>query len=360
MTVKNTESINDQTQLHVIDTFKKIVNNYDVILISDYGKGFLTKQLTQTIIKVSNDNGKKVLVDPKGHDYSKYKDSFLLTPNIKEASEATNIDIEDDASLIIAIKKLKSDFNLDLSLITLSEKGIAIFGDKFRVHPTKSREVFDVTGAGDTVLASLGFAIACEVDIDSAVQFSNLASGVVVGKIGSATVTMSEVIEYESSLIQQSSSGRIKTKEEISLISEELKSKGKKIIFTNGCFDLLHAGHVQYLEDAKSYGDVLIVGLNSDDSVHNLKGKGRPINTQLDRAIILAALEAIDYVVIFNEDTPYELIKKIKPNTLVKGADYEGKEVIGEDIADKMILVKYIDNKSSSITIKKIENSLKD
>jgi len=357
---ENTESINDQTQLHVIDTFKKIVNNYDVILISDYGKGFLTKQLTQTIIKVSNDNGKKVLVDPKGHDYSKYKDSFLLTPNIKEASEATNIDIEDDASLIIAIKKLKSDFNLDLSLITLSEKGIAIFGDKFRVHPTKSREVFDVTGAGDTVLASLGFAIACEVDIDSAVQFSNLASGVVVGKIGSATVTMSEVIEYESSLIQQSSSGRIKTKEEISLISEELKSKGKKIIFTNGCFDLLHAGHVQYLEDAKSYGDVLIVGLNSDDSVHNLKGKGRPINTQLDRAIILAALEAIDYVVIFNEDTPYELIKKIKPNTLVKGADYEGKEVIGEDIADKMILVKYIDNKSSSITIKKIENSLKD
>ena len=357
---ENTESISDQTQSIVIDTFNKIVNNYDVILISDYGKGLLTKKLTQTIIKVSNDNNKKVLVDPKGQDYSKYKDSFLLTPNIKEASEATNIDIKDDESLLLAIKKLKSDCNLDLSLITLSEKGVAIFGDEFRIHPTTSREVFDVTGAGDTVLASLGFAIACEIDIDSAVQFSNLASGVVVGKIGSATVTVNEVIEYESSLNQSSSSGRIKTQAEISIISEELKSKGKKIVFTNGCFDLLHAGHVQYLEDAKSCGDVLIVGLNSDESVGILKGKGRPINNQLDRAIILAALEAIDYVVIFNENTPYELIKEIKPNTLVKGADYEGKAVIGEDIADEMILVKYIDNKSSSLTIKKIKNSLKD
>jgi len=281
---ENTQSISEQTQSHIIDTFKKIVNNYDVILISDYGKGLLTKKLTQAIIKVSNDANKKVLVDPKGQDYSKYKNSFLLTPNIKEASEATNIDIKDDASLLLAIKKLQSDCNLDLSLITLSEEGIAVFENEFRIHPTKSIEVFDVTGAGDTVLASLGFAIACEIDIDLAVQFSNLASGVVVGKIGSATVTLDEVIEYESILSQSSSSEKIKTQAEILIISEELKSNGKKIVFTNGCFDLLHAGHVQYLEDAKSYGDILILGLNSDQSVRNLKGNDRPINTESDRA----------------------------------------------------------------------------
>ena len=160
-------------------------------------------------------------------------------------------------------------------------------------------------------------------------KFANLAAGVVVGKIGSATSSLNEIIEYESSLNKSSSDFHVKTLEEITILSKELRGRGKDIVFTNGCFDLLHAGHVRYLEAAKSYGDILILGLNSDRSVSALKGPNRPINNELDRAYILAALEVVDYVVIFDEDTPYNLIQKINPKTLVKGSDYEGKEVAG-------------------------------
>ena len=350
---KNEININSQNR--ILDTFKKIVTDYDVVLLSDYGKGVLTNKLTKSLIKVANHYGKKVLIDPKGLDYSKYKGAYLLTPNKKEASLATQINIQDDASLKEAIVQLKSQCELDVSLITLSEDGVAIYDDELRIHPTVSREVFDVTGAGDTVLASLGFALACSLDIDRAVKFSNLAAGVVVGKIGSATTTLNEIIEYESSLKKSSSDEHIKTISEITILSEELKMRGKKIVFTNGCFDLLHAGHVRYLEAAKSCGDVLILGLNSDRSVKALKGSGRPINLQMDRAYILAALEAVDYVVIFDEDTPYNLIEAIKPKTLVKGADYEGKKVVGQDIAEELILVEFVEGKSSSQTIKKIQ-----
>ena len=175
------------------------------------------------------------------------------------------------------------------------------------------------------------------------------------GKIGTATATLNEIIEYESSLNKSSSDKHIKTRIEITALSEELKSKGKKIVFTNGCFDLLHAGHISFLETAKSFGDVLILGLNSDRSVTTLKGEDRPINIQTDRAYILAALEVVDYVVIFDEDTPYELIKAIQPHTLVKGGDYKGKEVIGQDIADELKLVEFVDGKSSTHTIEKIK-----
>ena len=176
-----------------------------------------------------------------------------------------------------------------------------------------------------------------------------------MGKIGSATATLNEIIEYESSLNKSTSDEHIKTLDEITLLSKELKARDKKIIFTNGCFDILHAGHVRYLETAKSYGDILILGLNSDRSVTALKGKNRPINAQLDRAYILAALEAVDYVVVFDEDTPYDLIKAIKPHVLVKGGDYEGKQVIGQDIADELKLVQFVDGKSTTKTIEKIQ-----
>ena len=351
---ESTDEINIESQSIIINTFKKVIENYEVILLSDYGKGVLTKKLTQSLINFANKSGKKVLIDPKGHDYSKYKGAYLLTPNIKEASEATKINIIDDTSLNQAIIQLKSQFDLDISLITLSDKGVAVYDDEFRIHPTFAREVFDVTGAGDTVLASLGFALACDLNIDEAIEFSNFAAGVVVGKIGSATTTLNEIIEYESSLNKSFSEEHIKTLNEIIALCTELKARGKRVVFTNGCFDLLHAGHVKYLETAKSFGDVLIIGLNSDRSVTALKGEGRPINVQMDRAYILAALEVVDYVVIFDEDTPYKLIKAIKPHTLVKGEDYEGKEVIGQDIADELKLVEFIDGKSSTQNIEKI------
>ena len=352
---ESTDEINNKSQNHILDTFKKIIANYELVLLSDYGKGILTNKLTQSLINVANKYGKKVLIDPKGHDYSKYKGAYLLTPNKKEAGEATKINIIDDTSLNQAIIQLKSQCDLDISLITLSDKGVAVYDDEFRIHPTFTREVFDVTGAGDTVLASLGFALACDLNIDEAIEFSNFAAGVVVAKIGSATATLNEIIEYESSLNKSFSEEHIKTLNEIIVLCTELKSRGKRVVFTNGCFDLLHAGHVKYLETAKSFGDVLIIGLNSDRSVTALKGKGRPINMQMDRAYILAALEVVDYVVIFDEDTPYKLIKAIKPHTLVKGGDYEGKEVIGQDIADELKLVEFIDGKSSTQTIKKIQ-----
>jgi len=357
---ESTDEISTKSQTTILNTFKKIITNYDAVLLSDYGKGVLTSDLTQSLIAIANDNNKKVLVDPKGLDYSKYKGAYLLTPNKKEASEATNINIKDDKSLTQAITQLKTKCDLDISLITLSEQGVAIYDDhddELRIHPTVAREVFDVTGAGDTVLASLGFALSCGLDIDNSVEFANLAAGVVVGKIGSATATLNEIIEYESSLNKSTSDEHIKTLDEIIALSTELKSRDKKIVFTNGCFDLLHAGHVRYLETAKSFGDMLILGLNSDRSVTALKGEGRPINTQLDRAYILAALEAVDYVVIFDEDTPYDLIKAIKPHVLVKGGDYEGQDVVGQDIADELKLVQFVDGKSTTKTIEKIQQS---
>ena len=352
---ESSDDIDVESQKTIIKTFINIVNDYEVILLSDYGKGVLTNQLTQSLINIAKKFNKKILVDPKGIDYLKYKGAFLLTPNKKEASIATKVNILDEASLTDAIVKLKSMCNLDISLITLSENGIAIYDGKLRTLPTAAKEVFDVTGAGDTVLASLGFAIACGYSIDESVAFSNLAGGVVVGKIGSATATINEIIEYESSLNKSSSDKHIKTRVEIAKLSQKLKLKGKKIVFTNGCFDLLHAGHISYLETAKNFGDILILGLNSDRSVTSLKGKGRPINLEADRAYILAALEVVDYVVIFDEDTPYELIKSIEPHILVKGGDYRGKEVVGQDIADELKLVEFVDGKSSTKTIEKIK-----
>jgi len=354
---ESSDEISTESQKTIVNTFETIINNYDAILLSDYGKGVLTNSLTQSLITLANNNGKKVLVDPKGLDYSKYQGAYLLTPNKKEASEATGINIKDNASLTQAIIQLKTECDLDVSLITLSEQGVAIYDDELRTHPTVAREVFDVTGAGDTVLASLGFALTQNVSIDEAVEFSNLAAGVVVGKIGSATATLNEIIEYESSLNKSTSDGHIKTWDEINFITQELKQKDKNIVFTNGCFDILHAGHVRYLETAKSFGDVLIVGLNSDQSVRALKGESRPINTEQDRAYILAALEAVDYVVIFEQDTPYDLIKLIRPNTLVKGGDYEGKSVVGQDVADELKLVQFVKGKSTTKTIEKIQNT---
>ena len=357
--MESIDDINENSHKQIIQTLEKNIDKYSSIILSDYGKGVLTTNLTKEIIKIANKNNIKVLVDPKGKDYSKYKGSYTLTPNKKEAMEATNIDIKDENSLIEALKSLKTQCNLEVSLITLSEQGIAIFDDELTIKPTVAREVYDVTGAGDTVIASIAFALGNNLDIKDAIYFANLAAGVVVGKIGSATTTLDEIYEYEYSLHKSNSTSHIKTFDEIKTLASKLHSQGKKIVFTNGCFDILHVGHVKYLEVAKSYGDVLILGLNADSSVRKLKGPTRPINTQDDRAYILASLESVDYVVIFEEETPYELIKLIKPHVLVKGGDYEGKEVVGQDIADELKLVQFVDGKSTTNTIKRIQENEK-
>lgn len=340
----------------LFEKFQEKINSYDIVLLSDYNKGVLTKELLEKVIVYANKNGKKVLVDPKGNDFTKYKGAYLLTPNKKEAELASKIKIENSDDLKEALQKLKDEVNLAVSVITLSENGIAILeNDEVVIKPTVAREVYDVTGAGDTVLASLGFALSLGCDIFTSVEFANLAAGVVVGKIGSATATLDEIEEYQATLHKSSIELHIKTFDQIEKISKRLKKQNKKVVFTNGCFDILHKGHVSYLNTAKSFGDVLILGLNSDASVKRLKGESRPINCEDDRAYILSALECIDYVVIFDEDTPYELIKLVEPDILVKGADYEGKEVVGSDIAKETKLVTFVDGKSTTKTIEKIQ-----
>ncbi|MBE0491395.1 MAG: D-glycero-beta-D-manno-heptose-7-phosphate kinase [Sulfurospirillum sp.] len=347
------EDISEQSVEKLLNAYEKMVKRFDAVLLSDYGKGVLTKNLTCKLIQKAKEHKKFVLVDPKGDDYSKYTGATLLTPNKKEASLASKIAIVNEASLNKAGAFLKSSCKLDYAIITLSEDGMAIFGDEVTKIPTIAREVYDVTGAGDTVLASLGYALSCGLDIKKAAYFATSAAAVVVGKLGSATVSLDEVDIYEHSLRSGKAQSKIKTKDEI---VELLKNfQNKKIVFTNGCFDILHVGHVKYLEIAQSFGDVLIVGLNADASVKRLKGESRPINQSNDRAYVLGSLEAVSYVVEFEEDTPYELISAIKPDVLVKGGDYKGKVVVGSDIAKEVHLVDFVDGKSTTNIIKRAQ-----
>ncbi|MCK9473419.1 D-glycero-beta-D-manno-heptose-7-phosphate kinase [Sulfurimonas sp.] len=339
----------------ILNSLFGMIDKFDAVILSDYGKGVLSDYLCQEVIALCNKNRIKVLVDPKGSDYARYSGAYLLTPNKKEAIQATKIEIKDTKTLQEALKKLKQDCNLAISLITLSEDGIATYEDAMKVFPTVAKEVFDVTGAGDTVIASIAFALSAGRNIEEAAAFANLAAGVVVGKIGSATVTLGEIEEYEATLHKSTSDAHIKNFDEIKAVVKRYRENGKKVVFTNGCFDILHVGHVKYLQEAKSFGDVLIVGLNSDASVSRLKGSARPINIAEDRAYLLAALEAVDFVVPFEEDTPYELIKMIMPDTLVKGGDYEGKDVVGTEFARELKLVGFVDGKSTTMTIKKIQ-----
>ncbi len=349
------ENIEKESVKSIISSLQKVISLYDIVILSDYDKGVLTDELCQEVINLAKENSVKVVVDPKGNDFSKYKGSYLLTPNKKEAIIATGMDIKDEDSLKQALIKLKQDCDLDISLITLSEDGIATYDGEMKKFPTVAKEVFDVTGAGDTVIASIAFAISAKKSIEDVAAFSNLAAGVVVGKIGSATVTMDEIEEYEASLHKSTSDAHIKSFDEITKVVERYKKNGKKVVFTNGCFDILHVGHVKYLQVAKSFGDVLIVGLNSDASVSRLKGPSRPINISEDRAYLLAALEAVDFVVEFGEDTPHDLIKMISPDTLVKGGDYEGKKVVGSEFSAELKLVDFVDGKSTTKTIQKIQ-----
>lgn len=358
--VESRNEINPETESAIISTFKKNLDKTDVVLLSDYGKGIFTEKLTQELIRLSNDAGVKVLIDPKGLDYSKYSNAYLLTPNKKEASLATGLVINSHNEIEQAIVALKKNFNLTASIITLSENGIALYDKDFTIISATSLEVFDVTGAGDTVLAAIGYQLAIGSDLLYSVRFANLAAGVVVGKIGSATASLEEIFEHESQLKTHKLYKKIKSLEQIENICNSLREKNKKIVFTNGCFDLLHRGHVSYLNEAKMFGDVLIVGVNADSSVKRLKGNDRPINDQSDRALILSALECVDYVVIFHEDTPYDLIKAIGPDVLVKGGDYENKTIIGSDLAPEVKIIPFVKGKSTTTIIDVISKDGKD
>jgi D-beta-D-heptose 7-phosphate kinase/D-beta-D-heptose 1-phosphate adenosyltransferase len=235
---------------------------------------------------------------------------------------------------------------------------MAIFSESgMTLVSAKAKEVFDVTGAGDTVLAALGVGLAGGLELAEAAHFANTAAAVVVGKLGSATASLEEVIAYDQSLHFMSEASKIKSLSELSTIVSSLKEAGKKVVFTNGCFDLLHRGHVEYLKASRRQGDLLIVGLNSDASVRRLKGESRPVVCEEDRALLLAALEFVDFVVIFDEETPLTLIRTLRPTLLTKGADYAGKEVVGSEYADRVELIDLVEGRSTTNTLSKIQSN---
>ncbi|WP_096025807.1 D-glycero-beta-D-manno-heptose-7-phosphate kinase [Campylobacter lanienae] len=347
----DTESTSDiDCADEIVGKFQGILDGYDIVLLSDYGKGVLSDYLTKQIISITKNSAKMVLVDPKGKDYSKYKGATLLTPNKKEASEALGFVIESDEKLELALKTMKMNYELEYSLITLSEDGIGLLAQKMVKFPALAKEVFDVTGAGDSVLATLGYCLASKMSIEDAIDNANLAAAVVVGKVGSADASWGEIESLKSK--------KIGFERKLVKLDELLKvdRSGKSLVFTNGCFDILHFGHISYLQKAKMLGDILVVGLNSDSSVRGLKGDSRPVNTQFDRAAMLCAMEFVDFVVIFDDDTPYEMIKAIGPDVLVKGADYEGKVVVGSQFAKRVELIEFVEGKSTTNIIEKIRN----
>jgi len=344
-------NISKEYEEKILNFLTSKIDEIDLILLSDYNKGVLTESLTQNIIDLANQNDKKLIIDPKDNFY-KYKNAYMIKPNKKELSLATGIEIETKEDLIKAGWALKEELNLKYLLVTLSEDGMALFGDEFIQIPTLAREVYDVTGAGDTVLASLGYFMSKNENLIDAMHFANAAAAVVVSKVGSATVSIDEILHLEKNIDNSVEHKLIKFDEVEELIDS---IKNKKIVFTNGCFDILHIGHVKYLQKARALGDLLIVGVNSNDSVKRLKGKTRPVNDEYDRAYLLASLEVVDYVVIFNEDTPYELIKKVRPDILVKGADYKDKEVVGSDIAKEVKLIEFVEGKSTTIIIERMK-----
>ncbi|TWO31414.1 D-glycero-beta-D-manno-heptose-7-phosphate kinase [Campylobacter lanienae] len=347
----DTESTSDiDCADEIVGKFQGILDSYDIVLLSDYGKGVLSDYLTKQIISITKNSSKMVLVDPKGKDYSKYRGATLLTPNKKEASEALGFVIDSDEKLELALKTMKMNYELEYSLITLSEDGIGLLAQKMVKFPALAKEVFDVTGAGDSVLATLGYCLASKMSIEDAIDNANLAAAVVVGKVGSADASWGEIESLKSK--------KIGFERKLVKLDELLKvdRSGKSLVFTNGCFDILHFGHISYLQKAKMLGDILVVGLNSDSSVRGLKGDSRPVNTQFDRAAMLCAMEFVDFVVIFDDDTPYEMIKAIGPDVLVKGADYEGKVVVGSQFAKRVELIEFVEGKSTTNIIEKIRN----
>ncbi len=328
---EKTKSRNKKIENKIIDYTKKIIEKIDVIVISDYAKGLITKNVALEIISLCNEHGKPVIVDPKPKNIEFYKGATLVTPNLKEASEITGVESRLENVVLIG-EKLKEMLNSNI-LITKGEYGsslIELEGDIAHI-PTKAKEVYDVSGAGDTVAAALALSLAAGADLNYAAVLANHAAGIVVGKTGTATANIKEI-----TALFEKGENKIKTLDELKEIIKDLKIKGRKIIWTNGCFDILHAGHVKYLQKAKELGDVLILGVNSDDSPYfRSKGPDRPILKQNERAELLSAIECVDYIIFFSEDTPLKQITAIEPDFVVKGGDYKQKDVVGYELMKK-------------------------
>jgi D-beta-D-heptose 7-phosphate kinase/D-beta-D-heptose 1-phosphate adenosyltransferase len=309
---------------------------WQAVLLSDYGKGVLTARVVQSAIAAARSVGGVSVVDPKGKDYSIYRGVDLLTPNREEAEAATGVAIKDAADLHLAARRLREITGTRTATITLGKDGIffELEDGSHRILPTEARQVFDVTGAGDTVVAALTFCRTCGVDLEDSLRIANCAAGITVGKLGTWAPTRPEILAMLGShhAVEGSAGGKILSRVEAATVATRLRSEGRRLVFTNGCFDIVHPGHCEYLARARSYGDALLVGVNSDDSVRRQeKAPGRPVNTLADRMAVLAALQAVDWVVPFEEDTPKSLIEQLTPHVLAKGEDWRDKGVVGRE-----------------------------
>ncbi|NEX16443.1 MAG: bifunctional heptose 7-phosphate kinase/heptose 1-phosphate adenyltransferase [Halochromatium sp.] len=331
-----------------------------VLLLSDYAKGVLFGGLCQRLIGVAREQGIPVLVDPKGRDFNRYLGASLITPNRSELAQAASLDPSDLEHLTQVASRMRTDLRLERLILTLGELGLLVIEqDRQTRIPAVAREVFDVSGAGDTVIATLAAGLAAGLDpIDSA-HLANLAAGVVVAKLGTAAISLSELehaISDEAALEQAAKRCQLP---ELQTRVRAWQARGERVVFTNGCFDLLHAGHVSYLERARRHGQRLIIGLNSDRSVRALKGPERPLIGEQDRARVLAALAAVDAVVLFDEDTPLELIEALRPDVLAKGADYRPDQVVGAEQVrswgGELVLVPLLEARSTTGIIQRMQ-----
>jgi D-beta-D-heptose 7-phosphate kinase/D-beta-D-heptose 1-phosphate adenosyltransferase len=351
-----TTPITDDVADAVFRAAENALKDAGALILSDYGKGTVTDGLVARLIAAATAAGKPVIVDPKSRDFTRYAGASLITPNLKELGEAAEGELSSEEAIVDAARGLLAGANIGAMLVTRGAQGMSLItADSADHFPSRAREVFDVSGAGDTVLALLAAGIAAGVPALEAAQLANVAAGVVVGKIGTAVVYADDLLEELNDMAGRSGPqpplrldaalDRIRT----------WKARGEKVGFTNGCFDLLHPGHVSLLASARSACDRLVVGLNSDASVKRLKGENRPMQNEAARAAVLSSLETVDLVVIFDEDTPEALLHEVRPDILIKGADYTIETVIGADLVQsyggRVVLAEIVEGFSTTATI---------
>ena len=348
--------INKNLEDRLIKKIDSYIIGKDVAVISDYNKGIITERISKYVIKKSNALNIPVIIDPKNEDFNIYRNATLITPNQLEASKVTKMKAQSDKDAEACGKTIIKKYNINKVLITRGEKGLLLVSKKASVHsPTAAKEVFDVSGAGDTVLAVIAACYPNKIEEKKILSLANKAAGKVVAKIGTSTISIDELFKNK----KNNSKDKILDLKTLSKKIKIDKEKGLKIGFTNGCFDILHYGHVKYLEKSKLYCDKLIVALNSDNSVKLIKGKSRPINNQSTRASIISSLNCCDYIIIFDERTPLSLIKKIKPDLITKGGDYKNKKIVGESEIKRWggtaLKLDFINDLSSTNLIEKLK-----
>ncbi len=358
-------AINRQTMNKISHAASEMMADVDLILVSDYGKGLITKALMNKLIAAAREHNKTIVVDPKGLDFKKYAGASLITPNKKETALAAGIEIVDDHTLAKAADHLMHKTGIAKILVTCGKDGMVYFERNAQPYQigTRARQVFDVSGAGDTVLATLGLGIAAGYSIQEAIGVANAAAGIVVGKVGTATVSQTE-LAAALNLTPEPASHKHKTLAELSVVARKQKKNGRRIVLTNGCFDLLHVGHIMLLSASKQLGDVLIVAIDDDASVKNLKGPDRPVIKAAERLRIISALDSVDYVVVFASHQLNDVLETLRPDVLTKGSNYEANTVFGREIVEKyggrVVIIAVTENISSTRIINTIRDNRAD